>query len=293
MMPLLRSTVLGVAIALAAPSFAASIDWKKVDGALGKPGTDQPGGVHKYALPRSDLHVTLDRIALKPGFALGGWLGFLPMGDKAMLMGDLVLLDSEISPVMKKLEESGVEITAVHNHLLRTSEPVYYMHVGGTGDPVKMAQALHAALALSKTPFESKASAEGAIDLDTAAIDKTLGAKGKASGGVYQISVPRTTPVKMEGMEVPPSLGTATSINFQPLGKGQAAITGDFVLTDKEVNPVLKALRENGIEVTALHSHMLGDEPHLYFMHFWAHGDAQRLARGLRAALDRTSTRGS
>ena len=250
-----------------------------------------PGGVHKYGLPRSDLDVNIDGVTLKPALALGGWLAFMPMGDKAMVMGDLVLLDTEVSPVMKKLEEGGVEITAVHNHLLRTSKPVFYMHVGGAGDAVKMAETLHAALALSKTPFETTAAPAAPIELDTAAIDGILGYKGQANGGVYQFGVPRPEAITMDGMAVPPSLGTATAINFQPLGEGQAAITGDFVLLGAEVNPVIRALRESGIEVTALHSHMLDDQPRLFFLHFWAHDDARKLARGLRAALDRTNSK--
>ena len=285
----LKWTVLCAAIVVAAPTFAADTGWKRVDDALGKAGTDLPGGVHKYALPRSDLKVEIDGVTLKPGFALGGWLGFLPMGDSVMVMGDLVLLETEVNPVMKKLEEGGIEITAIHNHLLRMSKPVFYMHVGGAGDPVKMAEALHAALALSKTPFETTKAPAAPIDLDTAAIDGILGYKGQANGGVYQIGVPRPEAIMMDGMAVPPSLGTATAINFQPLDNGTAAITGDFVLLGGEVNPVIRALRKNGIEVTALHSHMLDDQPRLFFLHFWAHDDAQKLARGLRAALDETN----
>lgn len=289
MKSLLKWTSFGLALTIAAPSFAADIDWKKVDAALGKSGSDFPGGVHKYGLPRSDLTIKLDGVTLKPALALGSWLGFMPMGDKAVVMGDLVLLETEVSPVMKKLEQGGIEITALHNHLLRTSKPVFYMHVGGVGDPIRMAETLHAALKLSKTPFETKAASAAPIDLDTAAIDGILGAKGQVNGGVYQVGIPRRETITMSEMAVPPSLGTATALNFQPLGKGKAAITGDFVLLDNEVNPVLRTLRDNGIEVTALHSHMLGDQPHLYFMHFWAHDDAQKLAHGLRTALDRMS----
>ena len=204
-----------------------------------------------------------------------------------MVMGDLVLLDTEISPVMKHLIENGLEITAIHNHLLRTSVPVFYMHIGGHGDPVKLAETLHAALALSKTPLTQPAASPPApLDLDTADVEKTLGSKGTANGGVYQFSVPRAESITESGMAIPPSMGTAIAINFQPTGGGKAAITGDFVLLGKEVNPVLRALRQHGIEVTALHSHMIDDSPHLFFMHFWANDDAQKLAQGLRAALD-------
>jgi Domain of Unknown Function (DUF1259) len=267
---------------------SAPIDWSKVDQAIGKPGTDQPGGVHKYGLPRSDLKITVDGVAIKPTLALGSWIGFLPMGDGAMVMGDLVLTDTEIEPVMKRLIDDGIEITAIHNHLLRTSPAVFYMHIGGQGDPVKLAQSLHAGLALSQTPFAAPAPAAAppAVDLDTAAIDSALQAKGTINGGVYQFNIPRAEAISEGGMAIPPSLGTAIAINFQPTGGGKAAITGDFVLLGKEVNPVLKAMRSNGIEVTALHSHMIDDSPHLFFMHFWANDDVTKLTHGLRAALD-------
>jgi hypothetical protein len=207
-----------------------------------------------------------------------------------MAMGDLVLLDSEINPVMAKMIENGIEITAVHNHLLRASPATFYMHVGGHGDPVKMATAIHAALAASKTPLEPPAAAPpSAIDLDTTQLDQIIGVKGQANGGVYQFGVPRRDPITEGGMPVTPvgPLGAATGIGFQPTGGGKAAITGDFVMTADEVNPVIKALRTNGIEVTALHSHMLDEQPRLFFMHFWANDDAIKLAKGLRAALDK------
>jgi Domain of Unknown Function (DUF1259) len=179
-------------------------------------------------------------------------------------------------------------VTALHNHLLRNQPFTMYMHVLGHGDPVKMATVLHAALAESKTPLSSAAAAPASppqIDFDTAAVDQALGAKGTNNGGVYQFSIPRAEPIKDNGMDVPPPMGSANAINFQPTGGGKAAITGDFVLIAKEVNPVLKALRDHGIEVTAVHNHMLDDQPHLYFMHFWANDDAKKLADGLRAAL--------
>jgi hypothetical protein len=274
--------------ALSTAAGAADIDWNKVDQALGKPGTNQPGGVHKFGLPRSDLKVTVDGVAIKPTLALGSWIGFLPMGNGAMFMGDLVLTENEVNPVMKRLIEDGIEITAVHNHLLRTSPAIFYMHVGGQGDPVKLAQTLHAGLTLSQTPFIAPAPAAvpPTIDLDSAAIDSALQAKGAINGGVYQFNIPRAEAITEAGMAIPPSLGTAIAINFQPTGGGKAAITGDFVLLGKEVNPVLKALRDHGIEVTALHSHMIDDSPHLFFMHFWANDDVTKLTQGLRAALD-------
>jgi hypothetical protein len=274
------------ALALCAGAAAADIEWSKVDEALGKKGADLSGGVHKYGLPRSDLSVTVDGVAIKPALALGSWLAFQPTGDGAMVMGDLVLTDTEISPVMQRLIEGGIEITAIHNHLLRASVPVLYMHVGGHGDPVKLAQTLHAGLALSKTPFTQVIPSPAPLELDTAAIEKTLGYKGTANAGVLQFSIPRAETISEAGMQIPASMGTATALNFQPTGGGKTAVTGDFVLSGSEVNPILKTLRRHGIEVTALHSHMIDDSPHLFFMHFWANDDAGRLAQGLRAAVD-------
>jgi hypothetical protein len=276
--------------AISVPVFAADDDWQaSVGQALGKSGAAAPGGIYRVGLPRTDLKVTLDGIELKAGFALGSWLAFEKMGDNGMVMGDLVLTMDEVSPVMKKLIEGGIEITALHNHLLRNQPLTMYMHVLGHGDPVKLAAALHAALAESKTPLATAASAPAAapppLDLDTAALDTALGAKGTNNGGVYQFGIPRAEPIRDGGMGVPPAMGSAVAINFQPTGGGKAAITGDFVLIGKEVNPVAKALREHGIEVTALHNHMLDDEPRLFFMHFWANDDAKKLAEGLRAAL--------
>lgn len=289
MLKLLRFAVAALMIGAALPAVAAEVDWAKVAQALGKEGSVQPGGVYRVALPRSDLHVTLDGVAVKPGLALGGWLAFEPMGDRAMVMGDLVLTQDEIAPVMKKFEEGGIEITALHNHLLRAEPMTLYLHVLGRGDPVKLAQSLHAGLAASKTPLQAAAApaAAPAIDFDTAAVDKTMGQNGKNSGGIYQFTFPRAQPVTENGMPVPAAMGSAIGINFQPTGGGKAAITGDFVLAADEVNPVIKALESSGIEITALHSHMLTEQPRMFFMHFWANDDAQRLARGLRAALDR------
>jgi hypothetical protein len=279
-----------VSLVTAAPGAAvAADDWQaQVGEALGKTGATAPGGIYRVGLPRTDLKVTLDGVELKAGFALGGWLAFEKMGDQGMVMGDLVLTMDEVAPVMTKLAASGIDVTALHNHLLRNQPFTMYMHVQGNGDPVKLAAVLHAALAESKTPLSAApaaAAAPPAIDLDTAAIDQILGAKGTNNGGVYQFGIPRAEPIKDNGMDVPPPMGSANAINFQSTGGGKAAITGDFVLIAKEVNPVLKALRDHGIEVTAIHNHMLDDQPHLYFMHFWANDEAKRLAEGLKAAL--------
>lgn len=284
--------VLAILLSSAAtPASAADIDWTRVDQALGKTGANQPGDVHKYGLPRTDLHIVLDGVTIKPAFALGGWLAFKPMGSGAMVMGDLVLTDDEINPVMAKLLAAGVQVTGVHNHLLRAQPPTYYMHVNGEGDPVKLAATLHDALGASKTPFGASAPAatapSAAPELDSAKLEQILGYKATINGGVYQFTIARGDTTSDGGMIVPPAMGMAIPINFQPTGDGKAAITGDFVLLASEVTPVLTALRANGIEVTALHNHMLDDQPRMFFVHFWANDDAVKLAQGLRAALDK------
>jgi biotin operon repressor len=281
----------GTLVAAATAAHAQDVDWQKIDDALGRKAAVVAGDVHRYGFPRSDLTVTLDGVTIKPALALGGWVAFKPAHGEVMVMGDLVLLETEINPVMAKLIANGVDITAVHNHLLRGSPATFYMHVGGHGDPVKLATAIRTALAESKTPLGPPAapSPPPAVDLDTAQLDQIIGAKGQNNGGVYQFGVPRRDPISEGGMVLTPvgPLGGATAIGFQPTGNGRAAITGDFVMVASEVNPVIQALRGNGIEVTALHSHMLDEEPRLFFMHFWANDDAIKLAKGLREALDR------
>jgi hypothetical protein len=282
----LASICLSVALSLPAK---ADTDWFIVDTILTRTGAVS-GDVHRYGLPRSDLKVSLDGVTLKPGFALGGWLAVEPMGDKAMMMGDLVLTESEVNPVMSKLLSEGLQVTALHNHLLRANPPTFYMHVLGTGDPAQLARNVRAALEESKTPFDIKppvesAAATAGMDFDTGKVDAAIGRKGKANGGVYQFSIPRADAIMMDGMAVPPAMGTAIGINFQPTGGGKAAITGDFVALSSELNPLITALRDNGIEVTAIHNHMVGEEPRAFFIHFWANDDAVKLANGLGAAL--------
>jgi hypothetical protein len=257
----------------------------------------QPGDVQKYSFPRSDLHVTAGGVEVKPALALGSWVALkrtAGASTDAIAMGDLVLLESEVGPVISKLQSMGVQQTALHNHLQHESPHVMYLHIRAKGDPVKIGEAVRAALAMTETPTTPPAaSRETGFALDTARLAAVLGYSGKVTGGVYQVSVPRAEAVHMGGMEIPPSMGVATALNFQPTARGKAAITGDFVLTADEVNPVVSSLRGGGIEVTALHSHMLGEEPRLYFMHFWANDDAARLARSLHAALGNMKIRGA
>src|SRR5437870_5294010 len=272
-------------------------DWAPVGTTIGKPGTLQPDGVYKVGLPRTDLHVKVADVEVKPTLALGSWIAFRKMAAETILMGDLVLTEDEVGPVMAKLQDGGIEITALHNHLLNESPRVMYMHIDGHGDAVKLAQTIHDALALSKTPLTAPPAnqAPEQSDLNTQQLDQIIGRAGRMNGGVYQFSDPRAEKIAEGEMErgaepVPSSMGLATAINFQSTGAGRAAITGDFVLVASEVNPVIKALRDNGIAITALHSHMLNDSPRLFFMHFCANDDAMKLARGIRAVLDRTNT---
>jgi hypothetical protein len=285
--------LLALSLAMTQVTAQQKTNWKAVDDAMGRAGQDQPDGAHKFSMPRSDLNVTVDGVKLKAGFALGSWADFVNMGNHADVMGDLVLTESEVGPVMQKLLDSGIEVSALHNHLLNETPRVMYMHIHGRGDAAHLASSIHAALALTKTPPAQPAPAPGSNQnpgLDTKQLDAAIGYSGKDNNGVYQFSIPRAEKITDGGMPVPNSMGIATGINFQPTGNGKAAITGDFVLTAKEVNPVIKALRQNGIEVTAVHSHMLDEQPRLFFMHFWANDDAGKLAKGLRAALDQTNS---
>lgn len=293
MRSILVATLACTLVTTAAPA-AAATDWEAVGKALGKTGSVQSGGVYRVGLPRSDLKVTLDGVPIRPALALGSWVAFREAGSEGEVMGDLVLTHSEVNPVITVLEANGIEVTALHNHLLRSSPATMYMHIDGRGDPVKLASALRMALAKTKTPLgpaPASAAAAAPLALDTAMLDRTLGARGSVNGGVYQFSIPRADEPRSGGMPVPPAMGTAIGINFQPTGGGKAATTGDFVLTAAEVNPVIRALRAGGIEVTAIHNHMLDDEPRLFFLHFWANDDAAKLAQGLRSALDRVNRR--
>jgi uncharacterized protein DUF1259 len=284
-----------LALVVSAPGSRAqqsTIQWSAVEDAFGRKAVPQAADVMRFNFPRTDLAVRVGDVALKPAFALGSWIAFLPTGaGKAVAMGDLVLLDGEVGPVMAALQAGGVEQTAVHNHLLNETPHVTYMHVMAEGDPAKIAAAVHAALSKSATPIgAAPAAAAPSAELDTGAIAKALGVSGRLNGSVYQVSVPRSETIMEMGHSLPPSMGVATAINFQPTGAGKAAITGDFVLRGSEINPVIRAFKKNGIDATALHSHLVDSDPQLYFMHFWANDDALKLARGLREALDQTKS---
>jgi hypothetical protein len=267
-------------------------DWTQVEQALGRKGTSNPGDVRRFSFPRTDLKVVVAGVTLQPALALGSWVAFERISDHAMVMGDLVLLEGEVAPVMGSLQQNGIEQTALHNHLLGESPRVIYMHFHAIGNAARIARALRTALEFTNTPLGAPVSVSPTpFDLDTAAVAKAIGVHGKVNGGVYQLSVSRREKILEDKHEIPSSMGVATSINFQPTGAGKAAISGDFVLLGRELSPLLWTLSENGIRVTAIHSHMINEQPRLFFMHFWAIGDAVQLARGLRAALDRTASK--
>lgn len=287
-----RSIVLLASTILLINAAPAPFDWTPVAAALGRAGSVQPGDVYKVSFPRSDLAVTLDGVSIKPALALGSWIAFKEDGGKVMTMGDLVLLPAEVNPVIAELQKGGIEQSALHNHLIEETPRVMYMHFSGHGDAVALARTLHAALALTATPMGPASPPSTApLDLPIADLDRIIGHPGKANGGVDQFSVARAERITEHGMEIPPSMGTATAINFQPLGEGRAAITGDFVMIASEVNPVIRALQKGGVRVTAIHSHMLEEQPRLFFMHFWATGDAVKLATTVRGALDQMHTK--
>jgi Domain of Unknown Function (DUF1259) len=267
--------------------------WKPVEVALGRPGQAQPGEVYKFAMPRKNMKVVKDSATVAPGLALGSWLAFKNMGSETMVMGDLVLAEDEIEPVMLKLQQTGIDQTAIHDHLFGESPRVIYMHIEGDGDSVAVARSLAAALALTKTPSPAPAAPaamQQSVDLNTAQVERTLGSSGRVNGGILQFSVPRVEKITEGAMEIPPAMGVATAINFQPTGQGKAAISGDFVLLASELNPVIRVLRTHGIDMTVMRNNMLFEQPHLSFMHFWANDDAVKLAQGLRAALDQTNS---
>jgi len=289
--------LLGLAVIVGSPglALAADPDWKAVEQALGKSGQIQPGDVFRIGMPRTDLTVTVQGIPVKAGFALGSYAAFKQAGDQAMVMGDLVLLDQEVPAVMSGLLSRGLDVTAVHNHLNEMSPHVMYMHYEGHGDALQLAKALRQALSASGTPLGGAGAASPVAagpGLDTKQIEQVLGRSGREiGGGVFQITVPRAEAITAMGWPLLPAMGVTTVMNFQPTADGKAAITGDFVLVDKEVNPVARALRRHGIDVTALHNHGLSDMPRLFYMHFWANDDPVKLAQGLKAALELTNSK--
>ena len=265
----------------------AQLDSTGLNNIFGKKGMVQ-GGVYKITYPRSDLKVKVNDFAVAPGLALTSWIGFTKMGNDAMMMGDLVLLDSEEPKVVAKLVSEGLNITAIHNHLVNETPNIKYIHFSGHGDALQLAGKIKSVLTETATPLTPQQAIQITTNPDWSKVEAILGSTGKHNGSLLQYTFPRKEKLMEGGMEMPPTIGMATAINFQMDGN-RAGITGDFVLLADEVNPVIKALTENGITVTAVHNHMLHDEPRLFMMHFWAVDDPEKLAKGLKAALDKTN----
>jgi hypothetical protein len=263
-----------------------------IDQALGRSG-QKSGEVYKVSFPRNDLNVSVHGLAIKPGLALGSWAAFLGTDDNAMVMGDLVLLENELNPVIAKLRSSGFEISAVHNHLMEETPHVMYVHYMGHGPAAQLATSLRAALSVSKTPLEKPAAAaeEAAPPAWVKAVEDAVGRKGTFKGGVLSYGVPRSDAITMGGMTIAPTAGVAEGINFQAADSGKVATTGDFVLTAEEVNPVISELQGHQISVTALHSHMLTEQPRLFFMHFWSVGSPESVGEGIKAALSHVAVK--
>jgi hypothetical protein len=283
------------ATSLGMPGFVgaqATASWSAVEQAFGRTGVPQAGDVMRFNFPRRDLKVMVGDVAVRPSLALGSWVAFKRMANgQAMAMGDLVLTADEINPVISALQQGGVEQTALHNHIIGGMPNTMYLHIRAHGKEADIARTVRRALEGTKTPLDTAAAGPApAFDLDTTALARALGYSGRVNGGVYQVTVPRTEKIMEGDHEVPSSMGLGTAINFQPTGGGKAAITGDFVMLGSEVNSVIRTLRDNGIGIAALHSHLIDETPRLYFMHFWANDDALKLARGLGAALAKTNS---
>ncbi|HEX3531810.1 MAG TPA: DUF1259 domain-containing protein [Thermoanaerobaculia bacterium] len=291
-----RSVALVLALTAALPAAAQTPDpvWTKVDAVFGAAGKDLPGGIHRFGWPRRDLHVRVGDVEVAPALALGSWGAFLKTGDdgKAMAMGDLVLLETELTPVVTALQAGGIDISAIHNHLVNESPHVVYVHFSGHGETAALAASLKKALEQTATPLTAAppAKLEPADEKAYDAVQQALGRKGTLAGTVLQVGVPRAEKIEENGMEIPPTMGMANALNFQRIGD-KVATTGDFVLLASEVNPVIRELRSHGIAVTALHSHMLAETPRLFFMHFWAVGNPETIGAGLKAALSKVNVK--
>jgi hypothetical protein len=275
------------AFLISSECFSQANNWADIEKIFNKTGDIKEGGF-KITFPRSDLKVKVRDFPAKSGLALSSWIGFMKTEQHVMVMGDLVLLDKEVNLVIPKLIDENFEITALHNHLIGESPGIKYLHFSGKGDAVKLAESLKKVLAVTATPLKEHEKKENTPDW--AKVKVILGNTGKEEGKLMKYNFERNETLTDNKVPIPSYMGTATSINFQ-MEEGEAGITGDFVLLAKEVNPVIKALNEYDIIITAIHNHMLYDSPHLFMLHFWAVDDPQKLAKGLKAALDKTNSK--
>jgi hypothetical protein len=283
--------------ALAAPNSSPESGWAPLDRILGQAGRERAGGVHHYTWLRTDLHVTVRGVPVEPALALESSAAFQATGngDETVAMGDLVLLGEEVNPVVAELQSNGIEILAIHGHLIDEMPRLQYVHFRARGEASTLAHALITTLGLTRTPLTTAVARTPPKPAETDAkvfetIESVLGRKGSLSGRVLQVAILHAGRVEESGMEVPPGMGMAISMNFEVVGS-RAATAGEFLLVADEVNPVVRELQSHGLSVTALHSLMLRDEPRLFFLHFWAVGPPDRIAEGLKAALERVATR--
>lgn len=274
---------------IANSGFAQQNDWSDVEKVFGKKGNVQDN-VFKITFPRSDLKVKVGDFDVAPGLAFTSWIGFMKMGNQAMMMGDLVLLDKEVAPVISKLISENLQITALHNHIVNETPAIKYIHFSGNGDAISLAGKIKSVFAVTGTPLTVPQTQTQSANPDWSKVEAILGTSGKLNGNLLQYSFPRNEKLTESGMEMPAYMGMATGISFQ-MTENKAAITGDFVLLADEVNPVAKALTDNGIQVTAIHNHMLYDNPRLFMLHFWAVDEPGKLAKGLKEALDKTNSK--
>ena len=260
----------------------------ETDRILGSAGKDMPGAVRRYGWPRTDLQVDIGGIRVEPPLALGSWAAFHGTGSEVEVMGDLALLGTEVAPVARALEAAGFEILAIHNHLIGEAPRIVYLHYGAKGGAATLARGLRTALEKSATPLTGSPAAAAPPEAEKVfgRVQDALGRRGSMAGRVLQVGVPRAEPIRDAGMEVPPSMGMAEAMNFQIAGD-RVATTGDFVLTADEVAPVIRALHAGGVDVTALHSHMLREVPRLFFLHFWGVGTPEAIGGALKSALSR------
>ncbi|MDB5199121.1 MAG: hypothetical protein JWO92_1084 [Chitinophagaceae bacterium] len=247
-------------------------------------------GFYKFSFPRQDLKVMLDGVKIDPRFAFTTWFAFMPQdsaGSSGMLMGDVVLLESEFKNVLKKLDEKGIDIAAIHNHLLGEKPKIMYLHVMSMGKPMDLFNSLKEVLSVTATPLKTSFT-DTAQNMDWGKTEDILGVTGKKEGTILKFSIPRNERIKDAGVEIPENFGVNSVINFQKVGT-KAAVTGDFVLIPSEVNTVQKILTRGNIIVTALHSHILFEQPRLFFMHFWAVDDIEKISVILHDVLSSTN----
>ncbi|TAL62160.1 MAG: DUF1259 domain-containing protein [Bacteroidetes bacterium] len=263
-------------------------DWSNVEKVFGKKGNVQ-NNIFKITFPRSDLKVKVGDFSVAPGLALTSWIGFMKMGNMTTMMGDLVVLDKEVPPAISKLIAEGLQISALHNHIINEVPAIKYIHYSGSGDAVSLATKIRSVIEITGTPLISSPAQTQSVNPDWSEVESFLGTTGKRNGNLLLYSFPRNEKLTESGMDMPAYMGMATGINFQ-MAENKAAITGDFVLLADEVNPVLKALVGNGIQVTAIHNHMLYDNPRLFMLHFWAVDEPGKLAKGLKEAIDKTNS---